>query len=237
MGEAMRSADLFLLMLGKDQSTFGMFEAGLASALEIPMVILLLDDVPVPMPLKSWPTIRSDKIDVVHRALVAVSGASAEQTKFVSKSRALGSRADAIIKEVASATETESLSAIASAIEETGAIVVAADRKQRFDLAVWSDDLSSFGANPLFVDYVRTVKSTTLERVATLLGGAAQPSLALVVFRDDSPSRLRAQKAAGTSYPVLFIAQSELLELMRSRSFARIVRDLRNESVHGRPAT
>ncbi|KJC64653.1 toll/interleukin-1 receptor domain-containing protein [Agreia bicolorata] len=230
---AIESADAVIVLLGKLQRESSLFEAGIATALGIPMVVIVLDDSIVPSSLSDRPIIRSFDSNLVRDALHAATY-KINQRDFGSMEVSLGSTVDQLATVVRFGSEAESLSAIAEAIERSGAIVVSRKEPRGFDLAIWSDDLSSFGANPLFVEFVRSVTPQTLERVATLLGESPTSNLAIVIYREESSSRLLAEDAAGRGYPVIFVSALELLERMRAKSFALVVRDLRNESFHGK---
>ncbi|MFS0732307.1 hypothetical protein ABC304_09920 [Microbacterium sp. 1P10UB] len=229
---AVRSADAVLLVLTKDSTRSQLFDAGIAYAMHIPVIVLALDDAPLPPVLKVMPVLRSNSPTLIGEAIRMARRKKPAQRTAPSE-RPIGAKADELAGRATSGNEAESLEAIAVAIEESGAIVVRGREVDQFDLAVWSDDLASVGANPLFVELVKTVKPQTLEDVAVKLGKSALPTVAIVVYLTDSVSRGRAQQAAGPSYPVLFVSAEELIDSLRAQSFAKTVRSLRNNWVHG----
>jgi len=133
-------------------------------------------------------------------------------------------------------TEASSIAILVEAIEASGSIaVVNTERDPGFDLGVWSDDLEAIGGNPLLVEVKRSLVPGAIDQV--LHGLAAHPStrLGLVVYLepptgDRSPSRTELDQAR---FPVLVISLQQLLRRMASASFAEVVRDMRNRSVHG----
>lgn len=229
---AIESADALMLVLTKGAARNGLFDAGLAFALDVPIITVALDDMPLPSALKGGTVVRSREPSLI---VEAVRGARRKMTSSGAApvERPIGSQAEQLAQRSLNGNEAESIAAIAAAIETSGAVVVKGRSPQHFDLAVWSDDLASVGASPLFLECVKSINSRTLEDMAVKLGAAATPTLAVVVYLADSPSRARAQRASGSEYPVLFVSAARLIEDLRTQSFARIVRALRNEWAHG----
>lgn len=229
---AIKSADALVLVLTKDTPRNQLVDAGLALAANVPIITVALDDTPLPRALKQGAVVRSrDPLLIVE----AIRSARRKKTSSSAApvERPIGSQAEHLVQRTVSGNEAESIAAIAAAIETSGAIVVKGRNPQQFDLAVWSDDLASVGANPLFLEWVKSVNPHTLENVASKLGATATPTLAVVVYSMDSSSRERAQRTAGPGYPVLFVSAARLINNLQTQSFAKTVRSLRNEWVHG----
>lgn len=101
---------------------------------------------------------------------------------------------------------------------------------RRFDIGVWSDDLDAIAANPLLIELKRKLSPHAVEQVLGYLRVSPGARVALLVFLEPAAtSRLK-----DVPFPVLAISLQELLESMRTSSFAEVVRDLRNRAVHGR---
>lgn len=184
---AIGSADVLLLVLQEEVPRDQLFDAGLAAAMDVPIITVALDDAPIPRALKHGAVVRTRAPSVIVEAIrrgrrrKTPSGVAAVE-------RPIGSQAGDLAARTIDGNEAESIAAIAAAIETSGAIVVKSKSTQQFDLAVWSDDLASVGANPLFLEWVKSVNPHTLENVAVKLGAFATPTLAVVVYSVDSPS-------------------------------------------------
>lgn len=229
---AIRSADVLLLVLAADTQRNQLFDAGLAFAMDVPIVTVALDDTPLPRALKLAAVVRSRDPMLIAQAVHGARRRKAPSNSTPTE-RPIGIQAENLAARAIRGDEAESIAAIAAAIESSGAIVVRGGKSQQFDLAVWSDDLASVGANPLFLEWVKSVGPHTLENVAIKLAASANPTLAVVVYTDDSQSIVRAQQAAGPGYPVLFVSATRLINSLETQSFAKTVRLLRNEWVHG----
>jgi hypothetical protein len=118
----------------------------------------------------------------------------------------------------------------------SGAIAAAnLDPDVGFDVGVWSDDLAAIGGNPLVVEVKRNLLPEATSQALHALVQHPTARLALIVHlhtsHDDRASA--AMKTVPTPYPVLTTSLEELIRRMASASFAEVVRDLRNQSVHG----
>ena len=154
--------------------------------------------------------------------------------------QALGSLADSLLTRASHLRETatpqttgfalEAL--IVEAIEASGAVAVhAAGRDRGFDLGVWSDDLDGIAANPILVEVKQNLRRDTERQALSALHLTAGARVALIVYLAVDPAD--AHVVLETRFPVLAIQLDELLGRMRSSSFAEVVRDLRNQSIHG----
>lgn len=152
--------------------------------------------------------------------------------------RGLGGEADALMDRFA-AFEGQSGFAleelVASAIRASGADVVSESFRENapIDLAVWADSFQSSVGNPLLIEVKRrlTHKADFKRAVENLAHAArnAGSTWSLLIYGEGPSAADR-----WTSFPtVLVISFRELLEAMRTASFAEVVRDLRNRRAHG----
>jgi hypothetical protein len=152
----------------------------------------------------------------------------------------LGGTADALIERLGKTLDTadarglEAVIADAIRLSGTDVVVESPQDDRSADLAVWSDVLAPFIGNPLLVEIKLRIRDRGAARKAleslfaqTALSGARW---ALFIYgegpQDDS------ELLAGLP-TVLSISALQLLTELRHRSFPEIVRDLRNQRVHG----
>ena len=126
-------------------------------------------------------------------------------------------------------SESEQVGLLTRAIEASGALASVSDRG--FDIGVWSDDLDAIGANPLLVILRREVDEPGVRQCLLALHETPGARAGLIV----SVAALPTGHVEGLNWPILAISLAELLMSLGDRSFAQIVRDLRNRSVHGAP--
>ena len=108
-------------------------------------------------------------------------------------------------------------------------------RDQGFDFGVWSDDLQKIVGNPLFVqvktkliDYAHAQRCMRQLSAATIESGTLWGLL--LYYECNVPL----QKLTRSSPPnILILSIQELLESMKSKTFAQVVINLRNRRVHG----
>jgi hypothetical protein len=131
--------------------------------------------------------------------------------------------------------ERNVLKLVKEVIEGSGAIVAEnRDRDAQFDLGVWSDDLAAIGGNPLVVEIRKHLTAGVTDQVLQALSQHPTARLALIVHLDSGES---ATESSFAPYPILSISIRGLIARMESASFAEVVRDLRNRSVHGVPSS
>jgi hypothetical protein len=104
------------------------------------------------------------------------------------------------------------------------------ERDMGIDIAVWSDDLQSIVGNPLLIEVKSDIR--TRKDIESALYQVEK-------YRNKSGTKwaLLLLSAATDSIPfvggVLTLTVTELLERLRTRTFAEVVRELRNKQVHG----
>jgi hypothetical protein len=242
VSQAIVGADYVLLVLGTGSvSSNVIFEAGMAVGLGKPLLVVASPGIKLPSDLASVLTVRADPGDLgaIGFALDQAQGRAARRAHAAAATgRSLGSRVDDLLARLTAEepiSEREAIEVLKDALEESG--VIAAEGlgdDNRFDLGVWSDDLDAIAANPLLIEVKKTLRAGSVEQVLNLLAANPTARAALLVFLNPV-SREQLERASRTGYPVLVITFRDLLERMRSASFAEVVRTLRNRSVHGLP--
>jgi hypothetical protein len=239
--QAITAADYVLVVLGDaDASQNSIFEAGIAFGLGKPIVIISDPQGTTPPDLAGLLTIRArpDDLPAISFALDQAEGRSATPPQLArATGHALGPRADQLLDELAdtsNVTERAALNVLTQALEDSGTVAVQNPASDRgFDLGVWSDDLDAIAANPLLIELKHNLRAQTVKKTLDLLRLSPNARVILLVFLD--PAVPAAALLNELPFPILAISLHELLERMRSSSFAEVVRDLRNRSVHGLP--
>jgi hypothetical protein len=126
---------------------------------------------------------------------------------------------------------------VVQALQGSGADIVseASNPDLGADIAVWSDALQSLIGNPLLIEVKsRFGGADELRRAANKLSAAVTSrggNWGLLLY-GHGPQDL-AVKAKSLPPTVLVFSIDELIEQLRARSFAEVIRDLRNRRVHG----
>ncbi|WP_027948838.1 hypothetical protein [Haliea salexigens] len=125
---------------------------------------------------------------------------------------------------------------IAEAIRKSGVNIVSEFRsgKYRPDIAIWSDELTYIGANPLIVEVKSRIKSLSeLERVVDKLNHYLLDSnskYGLLIYLSGPE---RDQYFYDLPSNIIAVSAFELLRSLEGNSFGEVIRDLRNQRVHG----
>ncbi len=234
----------------------------MAAALRKPVAVIAPPGVVVPSDLAGFLVVRArpDELGAVHFALdqaeawvpaptLPVSAradirwrVTVEPVPSAASGGALGSRADDLLARADKIRALGSTAAAAQAfvdvlveaIEGSGAVAVQNATDHGYDLGVWSDDLDAIAANPLLIEVKTSLSRNAVRQAAQMAQAHPSARTVLLVYLDQletDPAALREARL-----PVLAVSFGELLARMRDASFAEVVRQLRNQSVHG-PAT
>lgn len=159
-----------------------------------------------------------------------------ELARIEDRSRQTDSRATPVL-------ERDIVRVVSSAIKLSGVSVVSeprlelpalGKRARRPDLAIWSDELHSIVGNPFLIEVKRAVESpkdvrAILDQIAAYMI-ENKTSWALLLY-------LEGPEALGdlSSVPpnILTLKIESFVRMLRDKSFADIVRTLRNQKVHG----
>lgn len=175
------------------------------------------------------------------------------QTELYQKSQPIGNLADEILEKLETSgdqiTEAEVIHLLTLALR-TGGISTFAEAplysignialssqvlSPRADLVVWSDEFDAWIGTPIIIEVKRKVRAksdwiNTVEQVSRYLQ-ISQVRSGLILYFNTTP---RLQDLASALPPnIYFMAVHQLIDDLRTRSFARIMQDLRNRRVHG----
>ena len=237
--QAIDAADFVLVVLATVESRQNvLFEAGMAVGRGKPVGVIVDPGEAPPADLADLLTIRArpDDLAAISFALDQAEGRLTLTSQITrATGHALGSGADELLDQLsttANVTEREALAVLTRALEGSSVVVAqgANEAGRRFDIGVWSDDLDAIAANPLIIELKRRMSRGAVEQVLEYLRLTPGVRTALIVHLEPETNSL----LEDAPYPVLAISLRNLLERMRTASFAEVVRDLRNHAIHGR---
>jgi hypothetical protein len=230
----------------KGENSNTTFQLGIAAGLRKPLLVVAPPGVRIPFDAAEVVLVRADpkETEAVAFALDQMLAAS-RPTKASGgvaprRTHPIGNTARDLLDQLAELRVSQAPdkhlqleTVVQRAIEASGATVASREGgpDPGFDLGVWSDDLDLWVGNPLLVEIKWQLK--TVQDVDRVLRGLASSRAlwALLVFVQGPPARrLTELEHRG---PVLLLSADELLRTLQTRSFADMVRDLRNRRVHG----
>ncbi len=244
--QAIQSTDLFIAIIPSDMSPNIYFELGLAHAFKKRLLLLVSPNLKeLPSDISGSLYFRSDPDNskTIGFALdQLLAGHEQKQYRYKKPQegvRPLGDLADEYLqflnKEKSSLDGQKLEQLLEELLKASGVSTVTRnpERDSGIDLAVWSDELQEIVGNPFLIEVKSRVRSKqdlrqALEQVEH--------------YRQKSNSKwalliLSALSATAASIPVLggvlAVTMSDLVERLRTRSFADVIRELRNERVHG----
>lgn len=238
LGEAVRaaieSADLVVAYFDEGSQSSNMaFEVGLAAGLGKPVLVIAPGEVPSDLHSLFQVRASAENADAIGLALDALERrveTSTDPNHLPMTGRPLGSYADQLLEYIRTTRldERELQAIIVKAIEGTGAIASLAGPADRgFDIGVWAEDLDAIAGNPLLIELKRRISGDTARQSLLSLHSVPGARAALIVFLEEPQEESRWLR-----WPVVGISLERLLREMRHRSFAEVVRELRNRSVH-----
>lgn len=236
------------VLTSERRSQWVLFELGQAAAFGRQIVLIAPPKLAmVPSHLKRFLVIRTtlknrDAIDFALDQLLASPERPPKRKPPVASSPPkLGADADPIIARLTVAIETKDYreveKTVAEALRDSGVEIVseASNPDLGADIAVWSDALQPFVGNPLLIE----VKSRfhgpdELRRAANQLSEAVASRGAIwgLLLYGEGPQNF-ASSQKGVPPTILVYSIVDLIEQLRTRSFAEVIRDLRNQRVHG----
>ncbi|MCX5000889.1 hypothetical protein [Streptomyces longwoodensis] len=246
MQQAIAQAETVLVILGDpSRSQNALFEAGMAVGMGKRVIVIADPGEGTPPPdLDGLLTIRARPYDL-QAITFALGQAQGRETPASVAAPAVGHPlGDARVDELLALLkkggwrERSVVEVLKTALEEAGTVTVerpVQDTGRRIDLGVWSDDLDAIALNPLLIEVKRTLSREAVGQTLALLQGSPMHA-ALLVHLDKPSSQKDRHEALEVTFPVLAIPLGTLFERLRTSSFAEVVRDLRNQAVHGVPA-
>ena len=256
-------ADLFIAVLSPNQNNDQVyFELGIAVANERRILVLAPPGVLPPLDIAEIPSIRADATNrdaisfMLDQVLETPSRKYRSQLPWFTagKSQPIGDLADEILAKLDARgkqmTEVEIVGLLAQAlrksvpshivespllIDQNDCVLGQVKSAMRPDLMVWSDELGPWIGSPLIIEVRRTLRgekdcSEVVQQTLSFLQVSRTRS-ALIIYVSKASS---VGNFLSLSPPnVFFLDIHELLNAMRTKSFARVMIDLRNRRVHG----
>jgi len=236
------------VLTSERRSQWVLFELGQAAALGRQIVLIAPPKLAtVPSHLKRFLVIRAgpknrDAIDFALDQILASPERGIIHPPAATPSRtALGSDADSISMELRSAIDSNDYRGVervvVQALRGSGADIIleASAPGLGADIAVWSDALQPFVGNPLLVEVKSRFRAPDeLRRAAERLFGAIASrggNWGLLLYGQGPHNRPVHLK--GLPPTILVYSISDLIDELRTRSFAEVILDLRNRRVHG----
>lgn len=241
-------ADLVIgVLTWKRQSQWVLFELGQAWALNRRILLISAPKAgPIPGFLQGITVIRTsprnrEAIDfALDQLLSAPAPPSHASQPSGPTTKGLGAGVDVLLAELDRAVASEDYQALqqltSQALRSSGADIVVASQKRDVgaDLAVWSDLLEPSVGNPLLIEIKAHLRgSSETKRAVQKLAAyaaAAGTTWALLLYADGLPQE---GVGSGALPTVLVLSLRTLLEALRLRTFPEVIRDLRNQRVHG----
>lgn len=245
-----RTADVVIgVVTGGDADANVYFELGIATGLGKPIVTVVADpELRVPIDLSENLVLRRDS-SVQGWAMIAVDAAAfaASRTQRTPRTRAsaseprplgLGAEADHFLAQLRHPLNDEQLeNLVGQVFAACGVDVVSRSHKrdQGADFALWMDELNALTGNPILVEVKRVRRPQSdleLRAVAQLSTYMAQSGarFALLIVHDDAPLPV---KTVGAGAGIItMVGLRELVNLLRERPLAVVLRDARNRAAH-----
>lgn len=241
--KGIKESDLFIAVIPKDYSPNVFFEMGLAHALRKRILLIVspeLKEVPSDMTskmyLRSSPYNREAIAFALNQLLARKELKTFRPKKYHDQGHPIGDLADAYLEKLQEkggyikGRKLEEL--VVEILRESGVSTVtqSTQRDAGIDLAVWSDDLQTIVGNPLLIDVKSGIRThNDLKK--------ALNQVEKYCIKSGTKWALMLLSTAVPSIPVvggvLALTLTELLERLRTRTFAEVIRELRNKQVHG----
>lgn len=238
--ETLKKVDLVIAVMPANAGLLNVaFELGVAHALEKRVLILVENDVEkVPSDLHGMFQVRvsmndTTALEFALDQIVAAPAARRPRIDRQEKFKPLGIQADVLLQHLESVNKAATPWGLEHVVESilhyTGVTPVASNFQHSgpaFDFAAWIDELEPYIGNPVAIEVARDLNEHTIERLFDSLSlGAAQWVVLIYLNEPDVMIQLPPT--------ILAFNIRELLQRLRTRSLPAIIRDRRNEIVHG----
>ena len=251
---AISQADLFIALLSSTEENANVyFELGIAMAGEVRTLLIAPMDIHLPPTIAQVPLICTDPENketlafAIEQVLSARTPAQIRSdVPFSPKQHPIGNFADKLLEQLDALgdkiKEIEVVDLIKLALQESGISIITKSpaptvehlQDAKADLAIWSDEFSPWIGNPLLIE-VKVFRhgqiriNDLIDQVLAYLQPDATRS-ALILYLGEPSS----QTLSPRMYPNIFSMEvRELFTQLRTKSFARILIDMRNRRVHG----
>jgi hypothetical protein len=246
--EGMQRADFIVAIIAPTPGTdFVLYEIGYGQGMGKPVFVLLADEMSSSLlasgglPYFTYSPENPSALDfAVRQILAAPHHRKALPAAPLKKTKPIGKRAEELLSQLEK--EAERLPGrtlediIGRAIRESGVTSVAEPHEARpIDFVVWSEDLSPWVGNPLAIEIRQTVNGASDVNLAVgkLTQAMSQGAMPWGLFIYGT-SKVEVADAIAVGN-ILSISAESFLKALRTMGFADIVRQLRNQRVHGGP--
>ncbi len=245
------TADLFIAVLNEEQSNDNVYlELGVALGMGCRILIIAPPERPLMVDIAELPAVRADITNLEAISLMLDQVLLSPPRKFRSQlptpvtqeGQPIGDFADELQEQLNALSErgreVEMIQLVREVLEKSGYATIATNPLlgdgERADMVVWSDEFGPWIGNPLIIEVRKIGRGKDWEGLVDQVLNYLQVSQtrsALILYT----------KTAGTpdippsiSPPnIFFLDIHQLLTAMRTKSFAKVMIDLRNRRVHG----
>ncbi len=261
--KAISEADIFIAVLDSEQGNVHVyFELGIAVASGVRVLLLAPPEVLLPLDVAEVPSFRTNAENreainfALDQVLAAVPSARykphppipADQLtkpiggladKLLDAIESLGDRLleEDIIDIIMQALQASSISIVAQApISYASQDTIDHRSHNRVDIAIWSDEFDPWIGNPFLIEVKKSLTSQKQRvEVANYLLKCIQQyntRSALILYIKGPPKTVPDFQS---TFPpnIFFLEVRELLRELRTKSFTKIIYDLRNRRIHG----
>jgi hypothetical protein len=244
--EAMRKADVVVAIVDSTSSSnFVFYEVGYAQAMGKPAFIFLAGNAsPSLWTSSGTPYFTFDPDNpwaldfAVQQILAILHTGSASPPTVAKRSRAIGDLADELLARLRDEGEGEKErvleEVVGRAIRESAVTSIeSGERELGVDFVVWSEELSPWVGNPIAIELRQNVRGG-----ADINAGVGRLTQAMARGRIPwgllihGPTTLDVWNAISVPN-ILSISSEDFIERLRNASFGEVVRQLRNQRVHG----
>jgi hypothetical protein len=244
----LRHVDLVIGVIAKGQPAQVFFELGLAAAAGRRILLIVPRSGPaLDMSLRNFLVVRAGPRNraAIGFALDQITAAPGKRATTVTEQLpshgGLGNATDAILESIGASITERNWSRlerdVAEGLRAAGADVVSSSRPKDVgsDLAVWSDYLEPVVGNPMLIELKARILSRVDARQASAqvssYANASGARWALLLYAEGLPSDDPIWFELGA--PLLASRLDDFFNRLRKRSYPEVIRDLRNERVHG----
>ncbi|WP_339911553.1 hypothetical protein [Symmachiella dynata] len=240
--EAIGRADVVVAIIDSAENSNVFFELGFAQALKKRTLILVDADVESPFVADVGTTFLRTKLDNTQAIEMGVSQlfkVPHHGTSVVAKqTNSIGNLADELLAEVRGdlgpRPEMRLEDILLRAIRASGITASSESGPDKgADIALWSEELAPWISNPLLVEcrlhiHAKEELTKTIQQLQRTMKEATIVWALLVYLHSDSDvwQEVRIPQ-------ILPMSIEDLLDSMRTKSFAEVIRELRNQRVHG----
>jgi hypothetical protein len=243
--EAMQRADVIVAVVDPTSSSnFVFYEIGYAQGMEKPTFIFLAGDAsPSVWTSSGTPYFRFDPanpsaLDFAVQQILAIPHQGTSPPTTAKKSHAIGDRVDELLARLRAEGKSPKQQVIEEvvglAIRESGVTSIErGEPNSGVDFVVWSEDPSPWVGNPIAIELRQNVQggADVSVGVGQLTQAMARRRIPWGLFIHN-PTTLDVWNAIAVPN-ILAISTEDFIERLRTKSFAEVVRQLRNQRVHG----